>query len=252
MQGKPDYYVYQYARLRDKFNAIITRDRAQKTHRVGLRDRDLTNVTLDQYKKLFAGHEKLSDALIEQAKSLPILVHLPSPHPYRDQTVDSFEKNFSSIYKLIEHHNHAVLEVCPSGVRPKVGASLAELFLVANDQGQMGSERLIIPNPAARVIRLSNRVANGRKTNIKSVMGFVRHEVEQHYKQLVDRNQDVSQSDILSFMRDLLDRVEDTYDIPNPQEGLVILEMAIKALEKSGIDYMKLDSQNTAHDFDLT
>lgn len=231
--GKQDVYIYGYARLRDEFNAIVTRDRAQKPNRTGL-DRDLTNVALDRVKNFFEG-KPLTEESLAAVKKFPQIIHLPSENPYRDGTVETFKSRYDEIYKLIDEHNYHIIQVTPSGVFPRGNSSLVSLWHEANGGPESANDnnRSSLPTSAAKLIKYSKRVAGSKNVDIKEIMGYVRSNVKLGFKRLLKTRKDITKSDILDLVHDTLNDVKDTYKTDNAKDSFLIFEMVLKALEKS-------------------
>lgn len=229
--GKLDPVILGYAKARH-LDAIIGLDKAQKAHRVG-KDRDLTNAALDMWDSYFRGHPNftLGKSVLPD---IPILVHLTSTHPYRDGTLDTFKREYEKIYDLIKNPTHGIITVNPAGVKVMRESCFKRLYRQSQkpkaERGQFN-----LPREFGQINYVAHGIGHARKMNIEPLMQVMREETDEMFRRWMRRRKDPSSNDVYDFITHVLNRVRAHPEVSEDIDGLMILEMAVKASRKAAL-----------------
>lgn len=229
--GRLDPVILGYAKVKN-INAIIGRDTAQKASRVGA-DRDLTNAALDMWDSYFRGHPNFTLGK-SHLPPIPILVQLTTKHPYRDGTLDTFQREYERIYDLIKNPTHAIIAVNPSGVGVVHESSLQRLHKLSkktkSERGQFS-----LPREFGQVCYVANGLGHARKANVEPLMRLMREETDELFQKWMRRRKNISADDVYDFITRVLDKVKDQPEVSENVEALIVLEMAIRAARNASL-----------------
>jgi hypothetical protein len=229
--GKLDPVILGYAKA-NNIDAIIGLDKAQKAHRVG-KDRDLTNAALDMWDSYFRGQPSFTLGKSVLPNS-PILVHLTTSHPYRDGTLDTFKREYEKIYDLIKNPTHGIIAVNPSGVKVMRDSCFNRLYRQSQkpkaERGQFD-----LPREFGQINYVADGLSHARKMNIEPLMQVMREETDEMFRKWIRRRKDPSSNDVYDFITHVLNRVRSHPEVSENIDGLLILEMAVKASRKAAI-----------------
>jgi hypothetical protein len=247
--GKLDPVILGLAKV-NRIDAIIGRDTAQKASRQG-KDRDLTNAALDMWDSFFRGRPNFVLGKSD-LPPIPVLIQLTSRYPYRDGTLETFEREFLDIRGLIENPTHAIIIVTPSGVSPVAETSLQRLYNLSKkpkpERGQWN-----LPSEFRNVSYVASGLGQTRNINIETMMQVMREETDSLYRKWIRRNATPSTEDIFDFIERILGRVKKNHpEIAKNADSLMILEMAVRAARNVAIpDRLVLQFKSSGLEYNL-
>ncbi len=217
-RGKKDQFMYGYAWLKGKFDAVISDDKKRIKSR---KDRDLTLVVEDVWLKSQKGHKKPQIP----EKRPPVLISLPSNAPYRDGTVKTFESHQSVIQAMIESRQHAVISVTPVGVFEMSDMRLRDIWLRANELVVNEADRPA-PTIIAKAVKQARRRAAFRNVSISTLANIVKHRSGDAYHKRLQSGGELTTEDILDLFDAILDEIKSDAD----QDQLALLEDVNRAI----------------------
>ncbi len=248
--GKLDPVILGYARA-NKIDAIIGRDRAQKSSRVG-RDRDLTNAALDMWDSYFRGQSSYAPGKSALPK-IPVLMHLTSKYPYRDGTLDTFQRQYEQIHELIKNPTHAIVRVSPTGVTVAHEASLERLFRLSR-KPKAERDQWPLPREFGKVTYVANGLCQTRHVNVDRLMQVMREETSDAFKRISRRRKPVESDEIYAMIENVVDRVKENPEFAGKVDELMVLEMAVRAARNTLLPerlVVKFKSSGMTHCSDL-
>lgn len=217
--GKKDFFVYHWARLRGNYDAVVSDDKKQVA---GRKHRDLTLVVRDAWENS-QRYLRIPQPPVQHR--LPVLVHLPTNMPYRDGTVRTFRDNHDLIYSMVESREYAVISVTPGGVYEVNDMKLRDIWLSANEL-VVSQQDKPAPSLVAQAVRIAKRTAGNRGVSINRLMRAIHSHAGEAYHALLQKNGEPTTDDILGLLDDVLGDVSGnaSYD------QIMILEMVRRAM----------------------